>query len=530
MNLFRRILAILFLLGGFASAHAICSPVLGLGTIQSFDNNGNPLPTGVLYSFQAGTSTQQATYTDSTCTILNNNPITMTSGGRAQIWLSGSLIYKFVLCLQNDGAVCAPADVLFSVDNVPGAPVAVAVSPFIGVFISNSPNPATTGILELASSDAICWRNVANSANLCITKDNADVLAWAGGDMKFPEINCTATFGGFDYLCADSTQHRWTMFNNGGLKTQIVGAGVDINNSDQVVQWHFGAQATPLSSIPLTAGQSLVWDGSNIVGSGGPTISVANEGATGTTVNTLTKLTGAPSTAILAATTDVGGIVGVTIGGAGITSNALIQQMGPVPCVFDGATTAGDYVVISSTVAGNCHDFGSGFPAPGQRIGRVLSTNLGAGTYVIDLFPPEERNAINLQPSLTTNSGTAIGASATTWITKAITMPNQGCPCRVLASYGAYFSSGGSGTATFWLEDNVGPNQFATSRTLSNSAGGNAGGSSASSISPVTYNNGASVTFTGKGYTDAAGGITVTGPPFGSTQNPWLSLVVLTSN
>jgi hypothetical protein len=68
--------------------------------------------------------------------------------------------------------------------------------------------------------------------------------------------------------------------------------------------------------------------------------------------------------------------------------------MGALSCVFDGATTAGDYVQISSTTAGNCHDTGSAsYPASGQLIGRVLSTNGAAGTYTIDLFPPEIKAA-----------------------------------------------------------------------------------------------------------------------------------------
>lgn len=121
-------------------------------------------------------------------------------------------------------------------------------------------------------------------------------------------------------------------------------------------------------------------------------ITVANAGSTGTTVNTLTKLTGAPSTAVILATTDTTGTIGITTSGAGTTGSANIQLLGSVSCVFDGATIAGDYVQISSTVAGNCHDTNSAnYPTSGTGdvIGRVLSTNGAAGTYTIDLFPQE---------------------------------------------------------------------------------------------------------------------------------------------
>jgi hypothetical protein len=129
-------------------------------------------------------------------------------------------------------------------------------------------------------------------------------------------------------------------------------------------------------------------------GAGNPTISITNAGSTGTTTSTLTKLTGAPSTAVIAATTDTGGIVGITTAGAGTSSSATITIAGQVNCVFDAGTTAGDYVQISSMTAGNCHDTGAGtYPTSGQVIGRVLSTHAGAGTYQIDLFPSEIKAA-----------------------------------------------------------------------------------------------------------------------------------------
>lgn len=112
-------------------------------------------------------------------------------------------------------------------------------------------------------------------------------------------------------------------------------------------------------------------------------IEVANAGTTGTTLNMLAKLSGAPSTALITATTDAGGAVGIVVAGAGTTSNAVIAVGGTASCVFDGATVAGDYVQISGTIAGNCHDAGSTYPTSGQVIGRVLSTNGAGGTFPV---------------------------------------------------------------------------------------------------------------------------------------------------
>lgn len=115
-------------------------------------------------------------------------------------------------------------------------------------------------------------------------------------------------------------------------------------------------------------------------------IALANEGVTGTTLNKLAKPTGAPSTAVLLATTDTDGAIGIVVSGAGTAGNAIIGRTGTAACVFDGATTAGDYVQISSTVAGDCHDTGAATrPTSGQIIGRVLSTNGAGGTYNVTI-------------------------------------------------------------------------------------------------------------------------------------------------
>jgi hypothetical protein len=74
--------------------------------------------------------------------------------------------------------------------------------------------------------------------------------------------------------------------------------------------------------------------------------------------------------------------------------------------VFDGATTAGHYVGLSAGTDGDCTDAGATYPTSGQVIGRVLSTNVGAGTYSIALFPPEIAAGSGGAPSTFNLSGT----------------------------------------------------------------------------------------------------------------------------
>lgn len=63
---------------------------------QFFDSNGAPLAGGKLYSYAAGTSTPQATYTDATASVPNPNPITLDSEGRCELWINNTG-YKFSL-------------------------------------------------------------------------------------------------------------------------------------------------------------------------------------------------------------------------------------------------------------------------------------------------------------------------------------------------------------------------------------------------------------------------------------------------
>ncbi|NBR26161.1 MAG: hypothetical protein EBU08_20730, partial [Micrococcales bacterium] len=73
---------------------------LGGAAAQFFDSSGNPLTGGLLYSYAAGTTTPQATFTSSAGSTAHTNPIVLDAAGRVssgEIWLSDGLSYKFVL-------------------------------------------------------------------------------------------------------------------------------------------------------------------------------------------------------------------------------------------------------------------------------------------------------------------------------------------------------------------------------------------------------------------------------------------------
>lgn len=64
--------------------------------LQFFDANGNPLSGGKLYSYDAGTTTPRATYTDSTGNVANANPVILDTRGEASVWMDSSP-YKLAL-------------------------------------------------------------------------------------------------------------------------------------------------------------------------------------------------------------------------------------------------------------------------------------------------------------------------------------------------------------------------------------------------------------------------------------------------
>ena len=71
---------------------------VGIGQ-QFFDNNGVPLSGGLIYTYQAGSSTPLVTYTDNGGTTANANPIVLDSSGRVpnEIWLLQGYSYKFIV-------------------------------------------------------------------------------------------------------------------------------------------------------------------------------------------------------------------------------------------------------------------------------------------------------------------------------------------------------------------------------------------------------------------------------------------------
>lgn len=81
---------------------------------QFFDNTGLPLAGGLLYTYQAGSSTPFNTYTTISGNVLNSNPIVLGTDGRPpnEIWLTYGYFYKFILT-DSTGTVIGTWDNLY---------------------------------------------------------------------------------------------------------------------------------------------------------------------------------------------------------------------------------------------------------------------------------------------------------------------------------------------------------------------------------------------------------------------------------
>ena len=74
---------------------------------QFFTTTGHPLAGGLIYTYQAGSSTPLATYTDNTGATANANPIVLGTDGRpaTEVWLTYGYNYKFVLKTADDTTI-----------------------------------------------------------------------------------------------------------------------------------------------------------------------------------------------------------------------------------------------------------------------------------------------------------------------------------------------------------------------------------------------------------------------------------------
>jgi hypothetical protein len=378
-----RILLTLLLFAALCSIPAHGQAVVSLchPTCQFFDGSGNVLSGGSIYTYAAGTTTQQATYTTSAGSTANQNPIVLNSAGMppAGIYLS-PVAYKFV-------AFNASSVQVWSQDNY---------SPWnLATFSPTYAIVTITGALNLASGQVLNW-----NSDLGLSRDSAGILDLGNGaqgdksgTLKLSNV-VTSTIQGPGYqkqiftangtftIPAGITQVKVTVIGGGGggagctaVATNIADGGTGAGTA---IKWL--SSLTPGNTLTVTVG-----GGGNGGSSGANNGSNGNDSTVASGTQVISTITGAHG---FGGTQANGGVSGGTGGGGtggdinltgGGTMSCLTQTVG---CPGGGTSLAGPTGATAGTgTPGNAPGGGGG--GAGNGVGGAAAGGAGANGMVI---------------------------------------------------------------------------------------------------------------------------------------------------
>jgi hypothetical protein len=199
------------------------SPYAGAGA-QFFDNNGNPLAGGKIFTYAAGTTTPLATYTDYTGNTANPVypvGIVLDSAGRtpAQIWLTEGSSYKFVL--ETSAGVTIKTD-----DNIFASfELAVAVGVPVGKGGSGVNENIAVGLTALDSNTTGSNNTAVGYNALTANTDGFQNTAYGSQAL---DANTSGDYNvavGYDALSAATTANYNTGAGYRALNAATTGAG-----------------------------------------------------------------------------------------------------------------------------------------------------------------------------------------------------------------------------------------------------------------------------------------------------------------
>jgi hypothetical protein len=202
---------------------------------------------------------------------------------------------------------------------------------------------------------------------------------------------------------------------------------------------------------------------------------IPNDTVTGSTQNKLVKYntTSSATSVIITATTDTKGAIGVCADGCGTSGKAAVITLGGASLVIDNTAVPNDYVTISSTVAGDGHDFGSSCPTNGaQVVGTIFGAGGSAGTYTVHiqngLCPPSTTPAPICSAVGSSDTISAAGVFATVCPITAANISGAGQIIEIRA-HGVYTTTGTSTPI-----EHMRVNAFGTTGVCQYSGGNNA--------------------------------------------------------
>jgi hypothetical protein len=171
------------------------SPVGGVAA-QFFDNNGVILSGGKIYTYAAGTTTNQATYTSAAGVSAHTNPIILDSAGRVpsgEIWLTDAISYKFVIKTSADVLIGTYDNVVGNGSGILSSLAASSGSSLVGFIQAGANAVATTAQTKLRETVSVADFGATGNGT---TDDSAAVqaaityLASVGGGKLLVQGTC----------------------------------------------------------------------------------------------------------------------------------------------------------------------------------------------------------------------------------------------------------------------------------------------------------------------------------------------------
>ena len=178
--------------------------------LQVFDDYGVILAGGKINTYEAGTTTPLATYTDLEGASANTNPVILDSAGRATIRVTDGVAYKFVIYDSDDNEILSLDDIIVGTAesatsgdvlvtlNYAGTPGAQA---FMGGAIFDR---TVTFPIDFEGADGAVLVSPSSDYTISIRKNGVEVgtaVVSNAGDWSFTTTGSVAvTYSAGDYL------------------------------------------------------------------------------------------------------------------------------------------------------------------------------------------------------------------------------------------------------------------------------------------------------------------------------------------
>jgi hypothetical protein len=161
---------------------------------QFFTDDGAVLSGGKIYTYAAGTTTPQTTYTSIVGVSTNANPIILDSGGRLpeDMWLSEGVKYRFVLTDSNDVQIGEYDDIV-GINDI--STESVAWSTITGTPTTLAGYGITDGLTTTAAAATYAPIASPTFTGTPLIPDNDSVSAnYAVGYREAPQVSKTANY------------------------------------------------------------------------------------------------------------------------------------------------------------------------------------------------------------------------------------------------------------------------------------------------------------------------------------------------